>query len=201
MTPVNKTMVYCNRYTNNLKYLCTAILLLLLLSANRPYAPNAVFSIKSGSISFRSDAPLELIRAQSTELRGKIDTDKKLFAFVIKMGSFNGFNSPMQKEHFNENYLESSKYPDASFSGKIIEDIDFLKSGTYTVRAKGILNVHGVGQERIIKCGLVVKNGQLNINAAFTVLLADHNITIPKVVHEKLASEIKVEVKAEMVTQ
>ena len=52
----------------------------------------------------------------------------------------------MQKEHFNENYLESDKYPDATFAGKIIEDVDFTKNNTITVRAKGILTIHGVPQ-------------------------------------------------------
>lgn len=73
--------------------------------------------------------------------------------------------------------------------------------GTYTVRAKGNLYVHGVVQERIIKGELLVKKGVLSITANFMVFLADHNIAIPKVVHEKLASEIKVEVKADLTPQ
>jgi polyisoprenoid-binding protein YceI len=160
-----------------------------------------VYNVSTGSISFRSDAPLELIKAASTELKGKIDAAKKLFAFAIKINSFKGFNSPLQREHFNENYLESSKYPDASFSGKIIEDVDFGKDGTYTIRAKGKLNIHGVTQDRIIKSDMTIKKGQIIIKSGFTVLLADHSIPIPKVVHEKLASEIKVEVNAVLVAQ
>lgn len=160
-----------------------------------------VYSISSGSILFKSESRLELIKANSNELRGKLDVSKKLFAFVVKMNSFKGFNSPLQREHFNENYLESSKYPDASFSGKIIEDIDFTKDGEYSIRAKGNLTVHGILQERIIKSDITVKNRVLNIVSGFTVQLSDHNIPIPKVVHEKLASEIKVEVKAAMQQQ
>lgn len=131
-------------------------------------------------------------------MRGKLDAGKKTFAFIVKMNSFKGFNSPLQKEHFNENYLESSTYPDAYFSGKIIEDIDFTKDGTYSIRVKGNLVLHGVTQERIIKSDVTIKNGLVNIVSNFTVQLSDHNIPIPKVVHEKLASEIKVEVKAVM---
>ena len=67
-----------------------------------------------------------------------------------------------------------------------------------TVRAKGTLTVHGVAKERIIKSDMTIKNGAVFIKANFTVLLADHNIPIPKVVHEKLSSEIKVEVKSEL---
>lgn len=169
----------------------------LLLAAAR--APLQDYKVSSGSISFRSDAPLELIKAQSSELKGAVVTERKQFAFIIAVKTFKGFNSPLQQEHFHENYLESNKYPTASFEGKIIEDIDFSKDGTYEVRSKGNLSIHGVTQERIIKCELTVKNKNISVKSSFTVLLADHNIPIPKVVHEKLASEIKVEVKADLV--
>ena len=94
--------------------------------------------------------------------------------------------------------METVRYPNASYSGKIIEDIDFSKDGSYTVRTKGNLTIHGVSQERIIKSELLVKDGKIIIRSDFTVLLIEHNIPIPKVVHEKLASEIKVEVKADL---
>lgn len=159
-----------------------------------------LYKVSKGSIQFKSDAPLELIKASSDELAGLFDTEKKNFAFRIKVNSFKGFNGAMQKDHFNENYMETTKYPYASFEGKVIEDVDYSQPGTYNVRAKGNLTVHGITQERIIKVTLEVKNKTINASSAFTVLLADHNITIPKVVHEKLASEIKVAVDAELTT-
>lgn len=159
-----------------------------------------VLNTTKGTITFRSDAPLELIKAGTNDLRGKLDIEKKQFAFTAKISSFKGFNSPLQKEHFNENYMESHLYPDASFSGKIIEDLDLTQDGTYTVRAKGKLFLHGVAQERIIKAELKIYKGMVSMKATFTVLLSEHNIAIPKVVHEKLASEIKVEVKADLVS-
>ncbi len=155
-----------------------------------------LYSVKSGNIQFRSEAKLELIKASSNELRGKLDPSKKTFAFTVKINSFKGFNSPLQKEHFNENYLESEKYPDATFSVRMIEDIDLSQDGNFTVRSKGNFTLHGVAQERIIKSDISIQKGVLNIVSNFTVQLSDHNIPIPKVVHEKLASEIKVEVKA-----
>jgi hypothetical protein len=174
----------------------TTVLLLLIGSSFKD--PVNIYNISKGNISFSSDAPLELITAGSKELRGLIETEKKQFAFSVKVQSFKGFNSGFQKDHFNENYLESNKYPEATFSGKIIEDIDFTKNNTLTVRAKGVLTVHGVPKERIIKSDMTIKNGVISIKSNFTVLLADHNIPIPKVVHEKLASEIKVEVNSEL---
>lgn len=173
------------------------VICLLLFAAGRP--PLQDYKVSSGTISFRSEASLELIKAQSSELKGVVVPEKKQFAFIIAVKTFKGFNSPLQQEHFNENYLESKKYPTASFEGKIIEDLDFSKDGTYEVRSKGNLTIHGVTQERIIKCALTVKNKNISVHSGFTVLLADYNIPIPKVVHEKLASEIKVEVKADLV--
>ena len=95
--------------------------------------------------------------------------------------------------------MESDKYPQALFEGRIIEDFNFLRDGLFNIRAKGNLSIHGVTQERIIKCELVVKNNIATVKANFTVLLSEHNIQIPKVLHEKLANEIKVEVRAELI--
>lgn len=178
-------------------FITLPFLLLVLAFNTHTLLPD--YKVSSGSISFRSDAPLELIKAQSGELKGLVIPDKKQFAFIVNVKSFKGFNSPLQQEHFNENYLESNKYPVASFEGKIIEDIDFTKDGEYAIRSKGNLSIHGVVQERIIKCDVSIKNKNISVRSAFTVLLADHNIPIPKVVNEKLASEIKVDIKAELV--
>ena len=112
------------------------------------------------------------------------------------MRSFQGFNSALQQEHYNENYLETREYPHASFSGKIIEKVDYEKDGNYQIRAKGKLVVHGVEQERIIKSTLQIKEGQLVVQSKFTILLEDHNINIPKIVHQKIAEQIIVDVKA-----
>jgi polyisoprenoid-binding protein YceI len=112
--------------------------------------------------------------------------------------SFEGFNSPLQQIHFNENYLETDKFPDATFSGKIIEPIDFSKPGKTTIRAKGILKIHGIEQERIIKSEVTVTEHKVHVESFFTIQLADHGIRIPKVVHEKIANEIKVNVIADL---
>lgn len=176
------------------------MLLFFMVAVNaHAYAPSYLYSVSSGTIIFSSDAPLELIKASSSQIKGIFNAEAKLFAFTLNVNTFKGFNSPLQQEHFNENYLESDKFPRASFEGKIIEDIDLKRDGLYNIRAKGNLTVHGVVQERIIKCDLTIKNKVVSIKSNFTVLLADHNITIPKVVNEKLASLIKVEVKAELI--
>jgi len=156
----------------------------------------AVFQTSNGKVSFRSDAPLELIRASSSDLVGIIDNEKRTFGFVINIRSFEGFNTALQKQHFHENYMESDKYPTARFNGKIIEDRDLTVDGVYEVRAKGNFTIHGVTQERIIKSKLTVSNHKILVTSNFTLLLSDYNIPIPRVVYQKLANEIKVEVNA-----
>lgn len=173
----------------------TLFLVIMLLC---PVLLNAqqIFEVSSGTVSFHSDAPKELISASSSGLKGIIDVPKKTFAFKIGISSFMGFNSPLQREHFNENYMETSVFPEAAFLGKIIEDADLSKEGTYVVRAKGKLRIHGIEQERIIRSVVTNRNGKLVIKSDFTVLLADHDIKIPMVVSNKLAPEISVSVNA-----
>jgi len=154
------------------------------------------YKLSEGAVYFKSDAPLEFIEAESKEIKGIIDVENRTFAFSIPMNSFQGFNSALQREHFNENYLESAKFPNASFSGKIIEQTDFSKDGEYTVRAKGKLAIHGVEQERIIKSTVKVSRGKIFISSNFTVLLKEHDIDIPRIVFQKIAEEIEVKIAA-----
>ncbi|MBC7776895.1 MAG: YceI family protein [Phycisphaerae bacterium] len=160
--------------------------------------PTGPYRCENGKVTFNSEATLETIQARSHKLRGAIDPSNNSFAWSVETSSFNGFNNPLQREHFNENYMESSKYPKLSFAGKIIEKIDFQTDGTYLVRAKGKLLVHGVEQERIIRSELEVIGKKLRIRSQFTVPLTDHNISIPHIVYQKIAEEVSISVEAEM---
>lgn len=175
--------------------------ILLLLSGGFCSGQANIYEVKNGDIHFFSEAPRELISASSKELQGALDINKKTFAFKIRIASFVGFNNPLQRGHFNENYMESSLYQTATYKGKIIEDIQFAKDGTYEIRAKGKLNIHGVEQERIIKVVLTIKKGKVSLKSDFTVMLTDHNIKIPRVVSDKLSPEIKVTVTANLQPQ
>lgn len=173
-------------------------ILMCLVACSTLKAQEPVFKCENGKINLRSDASLELIQARTNKLRGVIDPNNQTFAWSVEVRYFEGFNSPLQREHFNENYMESDQYPKASFSGKIIEKTDFRQGGVQIIRAKGKLNIHGVEQERIIKCQIENKGGKLYITTEFTVAVADHNITIPKIVHQKIAEEISIKVEAVM---
>jgi polyisoprenoid-binding protein YceI len=155
-----------------------------------------IYSCRDGITKFTSEAPLELIKAQTNKTIGVLDCATKNVAFSIDIDSFDGFNSGLQKEHFRENYMETERYPKATFKGKIIEDVDFTKNGTSTVRAKGVFNIHGTEKEKIVKVKISVKDKEMFVDTNFEVPLEDHNIKIPKVVNQKIASIILVEVKA-----
>lgn len=160
------------------------------------FGQQAIYTVKTGTINFSSEAPKELISASSKKLKGILDTEKRTFAFKIDIVSFSGFNNTLQREHFNENYMESNLFAAATYKGKIIEDVDLQKDGNYSVRTKGKLNIHGVEQERIIKVLIVVKKGKISIKSDFNVSLTDHNIKIPRVMNDKLSPEIQVSVNA-----
>lgn len=180
-----------------MKYMNFFLMLLLLpVFAVSVQAQSGLYKTVSGKAAFRSDAPLEIIEAGSKELSGAIDAGKRTFAFSIPLQSFLGFNSALQREHFNENYMESTRFPKATFIGKMIEDIDFTQPGDYTMRAKGKFNIHGVEQERIIKVSITADRKGFTARAAFTLLLEDFEISIPRVVYQKIAEEIKVTVEA-----
>jgi len=159
------------------------------------------FMVSKAKINFTSDAPLELIAASTDQLTGVIEAKTRSFAFRVTMNSFKGFNSSLQQTHFNEHYIESAKFPYSTFEGKIIEDVDFDTPGKYNVRGKGSFVCHGVKQERIIKCELVILPDKITVNQTFTVLLADHNIKIPAVVNQKIAEEIAVQFEIELVAR
>ena len=161
-------------------------------------ASDKKYRCQSAKIDFTSEAQLELIKASSSSGLGVIDPVSNQFAFSIDIKSFQGFNSPLQREHFNEKYLESEIFPKAVFTGKIIEEVDLSQNGNYDLRAKGDLDIHGVRQTRIIKVKVIVQNGVAKVAAKFTVPLSDHNIAIPTLVSQKIASQILVQLDAAM---
>lgn len=178
-----------------------ALLLICCIVRTTASAQQRVYKVVSGTVHFSSNAPQELIKASSSDLTGVLDSDKRLFVFRIGSSSFMGFNNPLQREHFNENYMESHLYAESTFSGKIIEDVPLQSDGLYSVRAKGKLHIHGVEQERIIYVRLQVRGRTIEADASFKVLLTDHNIKVPRIVSEKLAREIDVKVHARLQPQ
>jgi polyisoprenoid-binding protein YceI len=153
----------------------------------------SLFELSAASIKFTSDAPLELIQAETETVKGIMTADGQ-FAFSVEMKTFRGFNTGLQREHFNENYMETSKYPKASFEGTIIEDVDFDNLNEIRIRARGIFSVHGVQQERIIPIELSREGTEIKFSTTFQVPLAEHKIEIPQIMYQKIAETIDVSV-------
>ena len=145
------------------------------------------------SVAFVSDASMERIEAHVDTASGLLDPVQRTFAIRIPVRAFQGFNSPLQREHFMENYLEAARFPHATFTGRIIETTDLQVDGTAQVRAKGTFTVHGVAHERVVPCELEASPSGVRVRAAFDVVLADHGIRIPKVVQQKLAPSVRVQ--------
>jgi hypothetical protein len=171
------------------------ILFLLIASVNAfTQSIDNTFLCRNGHIRFISDAPLELIKASNEKLTGVLNASDRSFTFRVPIKDFEGFNSSLQRVHFNEDYLETELFPVSTFKGKIIEEVDLGVPGEHKIRAKGKLSIHGIEMDRIIRCDLIVKNKQMNVNASFTVFIADHNISIPSILNQKIAREVKVDV-------
>jgi len=154
--------------------------------------PSKPVKLARSDVRFISDAPLERITASTMEASGLLEVDQRTFAVRIPVRTFDGFNSPLQREHFIENYMECDQFPNATFQGRIIEAVDLTVPGTYDVRAKGQFVVHGVTQERIIPCKVVVAPTGIRVTSKFDVVLSDHGIRVPRVVQQKLAGTVQV---------
>ncbi len=171
------------------KFICLLICCVVHLSG----AAQQVFDMKSGEIVFTSDAPQEKIKAKSSRLQGIMDIANNKFAFSVDILSFQGFNSELQREHFGENYMETDRFPKATFQGKLIDKFNSALA-KQTLRMKGQFEVHGVSKERIIDVEITKTVDGYRVHSAFNVPLEDHNIAIPKIVYQKIAEIIHIDV-------
>lgn len=138
----------------------------------------------------------------------RVDATSNAGTLVLDMGSgriesavlIKGFlfEKALMQEHFNENYLESGKFPKATFKGKIedFSKLDTTKDGTYTVNLSGDLTIHGVTKAVTSTGTFTVKGGNISAKAGFIATLADYDIEIPSVVSDKLSKQAKVEITA-----
>ena len=173
------------------KYL---LLFLFFLTSEKNYA-QAIYISENGEVTFYSYAIIEDIKATSKQVNGIINTATGEFAFIIPIRSFRFAKSLMQ-EHFNEKFMESDKYPQATFKGKINEKIDFTKDAKLKLTATGKMNIHGVEKD-------VTENGEINISGNEIVLTTDFNVAIdefnikkPQLLFNNIADTINVKLKA-----
>jgi len=158
-----------------------------------------VFVTKNGMIRFYSQAPLEKIEAVNRQVNTALMAPTGDFVFKVLIKSFN-FEKAMMQEHFNENYLESDKYPEATFAGKVtnIKDINFTKEGSYPAVVEGKLTLHG--QTQVVKESgtFDIKNDAVTAKAKFNILLADYKVSIPNTVVNNISKSIEITVEVIM---
>jgi len=153
-----------------------------------------LFMSQNGEVSFFSKTPLEDIDATNKLVSSIINTANNEVAVQMRITQFT-FPNKLMQEHFNENYLESEKYPSATFKGKIKEVVDLKVAGNYAITAVGTATIHGVTKPIEIK-GTITSTGQtLTFNGQFEVKLVDYKIDIPKIVFAKIAETIQVKSK------
>jgi polyisoprenoid-binding protein YceI len=151
---------------------------------------------RSGYIGFFSKTPLEDIKAENRQVNAVIDPEKKNLAFALLVKGFL-FTKALMQQHFNENYIESDKYPKANFSGNYSGEVDLTKNGIYPVMVNGNLTLHGVTKSIEVPAVFEVENGKLSGKSNFQLKPEDFNIKIPALVKDKIAKQIDVAVKVE----
>jgi hypothetical protein len=172
----------------------TILIALAFFLVNSSFSQKRYFT-KTGNVSFRAGTAVEDIdgfNKSTTCIFDAITGDLQL-AILIKGFEF---KSALMMEHFNENYMESDKFPKSTFKGKIsnIEKVNFSKDGSYPVNVKGVLELHGVKKE-VETTGLLKVTGETVVSTAeFEILLQDYDITIPSLVKDKIAKIAKIKV-------
>ncbi|MDO3624763.1 YceI family protein [Mucilaginibacter sp. BT774] len=175
------------------------ILIILLAWVTVHQAGQDIYVCKNVKVNLFSSAPIEDIEANTTTGVSVYNPGTGELEFSIPIRSFH-FPKALMEEHFNENYIESDKFPKATFKGKIQERIDVSKDGTYPVTVTGDFQVHGVTQPRTITGNLKVSGGVVTMTSEFMVKCADHHIDIPQIVFHHIAESIRIRVSATYTT-
>ncbi len=164
----------------------------ILLSASVALAQKKYFT-KNGRISFQAGTALEDIDAVNNSAASVFDAATGQIEFAVLIRGFE-FKRALMQEHFNENYLESDKFPKSVFKGKIVnaDKVDFDKDGSYPIIVKGMLDMHGIKKEIEASGTLQVAGATVRAGAGFTVLLTDYNITIPGLVKDKISKTVSI---------
>jgi hypothetical protein len=171
------------------------IALILLAWISFQQAGQTLYACKNAQVSLFSSAPIEDISGTTSSGTSVYNAATGDIVFSVPIRTFH-FPKALMQEHFNSDYLESDKYPRATFKGKIQEHVDVTKNGSYPVNATGDLDVHGVKQTRTIPGTITVKDGVITITSEFMVKCVDHHIEIPKIVFHNIAESIQMKVSA-----
>jgi polyisoprenoid-binding protein YceI len=170
-------------------------LFLLTLAFGASVSQSQVFADKAAKTHFLSKSSIEDIEATNKTSVVVMDATNGNVQSQVQIKAFK-FSSSFMEEHFNENYMESEKYPFSTFKGKLNEKVDVSKDGEYKVTCTGKLEMHGVTQEVTLPGTLKVKGGEVTLTSNFKVKLADYKIKVPSLYVKNIAEEIDVDVTA-----
>ncbi len=172
---------------------CIFLLTVLTVININTYAQ--LYFTKNGNVNFFSKTILEDIKADNNQVLSVLNIQTGTLRFSLLNNAFH-FAKAKMEDDFNENYMESNKYPKSTFNGAIndINNIDFNKDGTYKVNVTGDLMIHGVTKNITIPATISVKNGKISGSSVFNVAAKDYQIKIPTIVTNKIAENIKVTV-------
>lgn len=175
------------------KYMKNLILLLLVFNTQIAFSQN--FITKNGRISFFSKTSIENIDAVNNQAVSILNSKTGELVFSVLINGFL-FKKALMQEHFNENYMESTRYPKALFNGKITDmsQVNFARDGSYTVTVSGDLTMHGVTRAITTKADIKVSGKKISAQSSFSINPADFNISIPKVVENNIAKTIDVKI-------
>lgn len=180
------------------KYIITTIVLLCGLAQIK--AQDKFFT-KTGKITFDATVPAspEKISGINKSSIAVLDTKTGNMQFSVMMKGFL-FERALMEEHFNENYVESNKFPKSEFKGQVVDNskLDYSKEGSYNVTVKGKLTIHGETREVEAKGVIKVAKGGIGLSSTFKVPLADYKISIPSIVADKLATQASIIVDCQL---
>lgn len=150
---------------------------------------------KEGRAQFYSKAPLEEIEAVNKKVTSVLDASTGQVEFSVLMKAFE-FQKALMQEHFNENYVESDKFPKATFKGAIdnASEVKWTSDGVYPVKVTGKMTLHGVAKDITVPGTIEIKGGKIFAKSTFNLLIRDYDIEIPNLVKDKVAETVKVEV-------
>jgi hypothetical protein len=157
-------------------------------------AQEKVYKTKSGVIKFFSNTPLEKIEGINSQVTSMLNEKSGQFVFLLLQKGFK-FDNSLLEDHYNENYMESTKFPKANFKGTItnIATVNFAKDGVYPVTVAGKLTIHGVPKDVTHAGTIEIKGGKVSAKSDFKIKVKEYGIK-GEYIGDKIANEVEVTV-------
>ena len=173
----------------------TVVAMLAFFAISTQAIAQSKYFTKSADITFDASGPMEDIKAENKKATFVLDAKSGAVELAVLLKAFE-FERALMQEHFNENYVESDKFPKSTYKGKItnFSDVDLTKDGSYPVKMSGQLTIHGETKEVPAKGTLTVSGGKVSGIASFKITLTDFDIEIPSVVKDKVSKTVNISV-------